>query len=112
VVRALEHCKRERWREIRTLDDLETVFSRFLDTKEGDIALAQYLWDCRQRLVGRAIGWGDRVMGPVETAVRAALRPGQELRTPGEGAPFTVGRLNSTGLVLLLGRKKAWTPIR
>jgi len=44
VVRALEWYKASRWAEIRTLDDLEGVMSRFPADKEGNTALAQYLW--------------------------------------------------------------------
>jgi hypothetical protein len=43
-------------------------------------------------------------MGPVEKAVRAHLREGQELETPGQGKPFWVHRLDGGGLVLLLGK--------
>jgi hypothetical protein len=44
VVRALEHFNRHRSSEIRTLEDLEKVFARFPDDKEGNLDLAQYLW--------------------------------------------------------------------
>lgn len=47
----------------------------------------------------------------VEAAIRAAVREGQQLRTPAQGAPFTVGRLGPESLVLLLGKQEAWTPI-
>ncbi|MFQ5968140.1 MAG: hypothetical protein ACE5MI_11110 [Acidimicrobiia bacterium] len=44
VARALDHFRDERWDEVRTLDDLEDVFTRFPDDKEGNTGLAQYLW--------------------------------------------------------------------
>jgi hypothetical protein len=44
VERALTHFKDHRWDEIRTLDDLEGAFERWPDDKEGNLALAQYLW--------------------------------------------------------------------
>jgi hypothetical protein len=44
VVRALQHFKDHRWEEIRTGQDLEAVMARFPDDKEGNTALAQYLW--------------------------------------------------------------------
>src|SRR5437764_15448246 len=50
--------------------------------------------------------------GAVEHAVRANLREGEHLRTPAKGASFTVAGLEHEALVLLLGKKKASTPIR
>lgn len=44
VVKALQHFNSHRWLEIRTLDALEGVFAQFTDDKEGNTALAQYLW--------------------------------------------------------------------
>lgn len=44
VVKALEHFRTMRWDEVRTLDDLETLLTRFPENREGDTALAQYLW--------------------------------------------------------------------
>ncbi len=44
VVKALAHFREHRWDEVRTLDDLERVLARFANDKEGNTALAQYLW--------------------------------------------------------------------
>jgi hypothetical protein len=44
VVKALEHYKDQRWAEIRTREDLRSIFARFPEDKEGNLALAQYLW--------------------------------------------------------------------
>lgn len=44
VVRAIEYYKANRWDEVRTIDDLDDVFARFPDDKDGNIALAQHLW--------------------------------------------------------------------
>lgn len=52
------------------------------------------------------------VVGSVEQAVRAAIHDGEQLSTPGKAAPFWVGPLGEQSLVLLLGTKRAWTPIR
>ena len=49
--------------------------------------------------------------GPVQRAVRAAVAPGVVLRTPARGAPFVVERVDGDGIVLLLGAKRAWTPL-
>lgn len=40
----------------------------------------------------------------VEKAIRQAIRPGQELRTPGQKKPFWIHRVDDQGLVLLLGQ--------
>lgn len=44
------------------------------------------------------------VVGPVERAVRECVTSGDVLRTPGQGKPFTVDRIDGRGLVLLLGQ--------
>ena len=44
VVQALQRFKDRHWDEVRTLDNLEGVFARFPDDKEGNTALAQWLW--------------------------------------------------------------------
>ena len=44
VQRAGQHFERHRWDEIRTLEDLEAVMEGFPDDREGNTALAQYLW--------------------------------------------------------------------
>jgi hypothetical protein len=35
---------RNRWSELRTLDDLEEALARFPDDQEGNREVAQYLW--------------------------------------------------------------------
>ena len=47
--------------------------------------------------------------GPVEAAIRAHVSPGSRLPTPTGRAAFVVHELNSTGMVLLLVQKRAWT---
>ena len=44
VERALDHYRRERWDELRTFDDLERCCKQFPNDKNGNTALAQYLW--------------------------------------------------------------------
>ena len=44
VQRARAFFEEHRWDEIRTLDDLERVLARFPEDKDGNDALAQYLW--------------------------------------------------------------------
>jgi hypothetical protein len=44
VQRAGTYFEARAWNEVRTLDDLEHVLARFPADKEGNDALAQYLW--------------------------------------------------------------------
>jgi hypothetical protein len=44
VVRALEFYKANHWDELRTREDLRALFARYPEDKEGNTALAQYLW--------------------------------------------------------------------
>lgn len=48
-------------------------------------------------------------MGDVQYAVQGRIGEGQTLHTPTRRQPFRVGRIDSTGVVLLLGRKEAHT---
>src|SRR5947209_108614 len=50
--------------------------------------------------------------GLVESAIRRTLEEGSALTTPSRGARFSVAQLDSAGIVLLLGEKEAWTPLR
>ncbi len=49
--------------------------------------------------------------GSVERAVRGAVSPGEALVTPSGRGHFTVARYTTDGVVLLLGKKEAWTPL-
>ncbi len=44
VNNAIEHFRKKRWREIRTMDDLEAVLARFPADQNGNRAAATYLW--------------------------------------------------------------------
>jgi hypothetical protein len=44
VVKALERFRKDRWHEVRNLDDLDRLLERFPDDQAGNTALAQYLW--------------------------------------------------------------------
>lgn len=50
-------------------------------------------------------------MRPVESAIRASLHPPADLRTPAQGARFTFQEMNTDGIVLLLGAKRAHTAL-
>ena len=47
--------------------------------------------------------------GPVEIAIRKAVREGDELATPSRSEPFWIGRISSDGIVLELGEKRTPT---
>ena len=47
VERAIAYYRDNRWSEIRTLDDLKHLFLKYEDGKEGNTAIAQYLWGNR-----------------------------------------------------------------
>lgn len=49
--------------------------------------------------------------GHIETAVRRSVEPGLPLKTPTGRGSFSVARYTDDGLVLLLGRTEAWTPL-
>jgi hypothetical protein len=48
--------------------------------------------------------------GPIQSAITSNIRPGATLRTVARSAPFVVESANHSGLVLLLGAKRARTP--
>ncbi len=48
-------------------------------------------------------------MGPVEQAVRQAVREGDELGTPAQSQPFRVGRISAVGIILELGQERTPT---
>jgi len=47
VVAALEYFRANRWKEIRTLDDLDAVLARYPEDQKGNTALAVHLWGYR-----------------------------------------------------------------
>jgi hypothetical protein len=50
--------------------------------------------------------------GPVESAIRATLQQGQALATLGRGASASVGPMDGDGITLLMGHRKARTPVK
>jgi hypothetical protein len=44
VERAARHFEETRWNEVRTLEDLEALMSRYPDDQDGNRELAQHLW--------------------------------------------------------------------
>jgi hypothetical protein len=44
LIKMERHYRENHWNEIRTLDDLARFLSGYPDTKEGNVAAAQYLW--------------------------------------------------------------------
>jgi hypothetical protein len=60
---------------------------------------------------GQHLGQDRSVAGRVESAVRAAITPGDVLTTPSGRGRFTIARYTTDTIVLLLGEKEAWTPL-
>jgi hypothetical protein len=48
--------------------------------------------------------------GPAQQAIQASIRSGTHLSTPSRGSPFSVGRIDERGVVLLFGAKEFPTP--
>jgi hypothetical protein len=47
VITALEYFRANRWKDIRTLDDLDAVLARYSEDQKGNTALAVHLWGYR-----------------------------------------------------------------
>jgi hypothetical protein len=52
------------------------------------------------------------VIGPVQRAIRASVREGDQLLTPTGRRPFWVGKISSTGIVLELGAQRTPTTFK
>ncbi|MBI1885608.1 MAG: hypothetical protein HYS09_04735 [Chloroflexi bacterium] len=44
VAKSVRHYQENRWNEVRTLDELKGVLSRFNDDRDGNTMAAEYLW--------------------------------------------------------------------
>jgi hypothetical protein len=75
VVRALEHFKAQRSEQIRTMADLQATLLGFPDHKEGNTALAQYLWGynlwTRAHLLRELVEYFDEIGVRDQPALRA-----------------------------------------
>jgi hypothetical protein len=54
VNNAIEHYRNNRWDEVRTLNDLESVLARLPDDRDGNRTAAKYLWGY---LYGDRLSW-------------------------------------------------------
>ncbi len=105
VQRALEHYKSEVWSEVRSLDDLERVFHDYDNDKDGNLALAQFLWG--YNLWTRA----EQLRGVVEWSRRAGINSMKDLSEWIESSTFAdfehqidgLGLVVYQGLVMRLG---------
>jgi len=50
------------------------------------------------------------IRGPAQQAIQRAVSTGARLSTPSRGSPFSIGRIDDKGIVLLLGQKETPTP--
>jgi hypothetical protein len=106
VVRALDYFKNERWAEIHTMDDLESVVARFEDDRPGNTELAVYLWNyklwTRAALLRRLIEFFDSI-GVRDQRALTAWAERAEFKTDFEGKVKGLGRAVFNSLVMRQG---------
>jgi hypothetical protein len=75
VVRALEHFRAKHGDRIRTMGDLQPVLGRFSDDRQGNTALAQYLWGynlwTRAHMLRDLVGYFDGIEVRDQESLRA-----------------------------------------
>ena len=106
VVKALEYFRANRWDEVRTLDELDAVLSRYPDDQPGNTALALHLWGYRywtraKQLRGLARYF--RGIGVVDGASLKAWAHASEFRRDFEGRVKGLGRAVYQALVMRQG---------
>lgn len=94
VNNAIQHYRRNRSDEVRTLADLENVLARFQDDADGNRAAAGYLWG---NAYGNRIGW---LRGLVRWAREQNLTNQDQLREWAHASDF---RRDFSGKVKWLG---------
>ena len=106
VVRALDHFRNERWAEIRTMADLESVVARFEDDQAGNTELAVYLWNyklwTRAAMLRQLIEFFDAIGVRDQKALRRWAEKA-EYKTDFEGKVKGLGRAVFNSLVMRQG---------
>jgi hypothetical protein len=82
VRNAIHHFQVTRWDDVRTLDDLESLFGRYSNDKEGNIELATYLWG--YKFWTRA----EQLRGLVAFVRRLGVESLEDLRSWAESSSF------------------------
>jgi hypothetical protein len=106
VVKALEYFRANRWNDVRTLDDLDEVLSRYPEDQPGNTELAGYLWGNRhwkraQQLRGLASYF--RSIGVVDQASLKAWAHESEFHRDFEGRVKGLGPAIYEWLVMRQG---------
>jgi hypothetical protein len=106
VVNALEYFKENRRKEVRTLDDLEALMSRYADDQNGNTRLAVYLWGYKlwtraEQLRGLADYF--RSVGVVDRETLKAWAHNSEFRRDFEGRVKGLGPAVYQWLVMRQG---------
>jgi hypothetical protein len=106
VERALAHFRANRWEDVRSLDELEVLVSRYVDDQDGNTALAQHLWGYKlwtraEQL--RRLAEFFRGIGVVDQASLRNWAHGSEFRRDFEGQVKGLGRAVYQALVMRLG---------
>jgi hypothetical protein len=106
VLRALDHFKEERWSEVRTMADLESVIARYEDDQSGNTELALYLWGyrlwTRAAMLRRLIGFFSSIGVRDQPALTRWAREA-EYRRDFEGQVKGLGRAVFNSLVMRQG---------
>jgi hypothetical protein len=106
VVKALGHFRANRWDEVRTLNELDAVLSRYPDDQHGNTALAVYLWGYKlwtraQQLRGLASYF--RSIGVLDQETLRAWAGRSEFRRDFEGRVKGLGLAVYQALVMRQG---------
>jgi hypothetical protein len=106
VVNALEYFKANRWNEVRTLDDLDSVMSRYPDDQDGNTRLAFHLWGYKlwtraQQLRGLAAHF--RTVGVLDQETLKTWAHNSEFRRDFEGRVKGLGPAVYQWLVMRQG---------
>lgn len=106
VVRALEHFRANWWQEVRTLDDLNALLSRYPDDQDGNTSLAVHLWGYkhwRSAAELRGLARFFRSIGVVDQESLKAWAHRSEFRRDFEGRVKGLGPTIYQWLLMRLG---------
>jgi hypothetical protein len=106
VVRALDYFRSERWAEIRTMAELESVVARYEDDQPGNTDLALYLWNyklwTRAAMLRRLIEFLSSI-GVRDQKALAKWAETAEYKADFEGKVKGLGRAVFNSLAMRLG---------
>jgi hypothetical protein len=106
VVKALAFFRSNCWDDVRTLDELEQLLSRYPDEREGNTALAGHLWGNRHWTRAhqlRGLAQYFRSIGVVDQASLKSWAHRSEFRRDFEGRVKGLGAAVYQGLIMRQG---------